>query len=155
MLRQGDEDKSVKTNSRIFVVGHNDSIENSLLEGLASRGFTQVLSNTTEKIDVLDQARTARFFKNVRPEYVFLGSIRSGGIGANLKYPAEFIYENCVAQNNVIHNAYEYKAKKLIYFTGSCAYPKAAPQPIKEECLFQGPLEETSLAYSTDRKSVV
>ena len=138
----------MKKNSRIFIVGHNDSIENSLLEGLASRGFTQVLSNTTDKIDVLNQARTAQFFKNVRPEYVFLGSIRSGGIGANLKYPAEFIYANCQAQNNVIHSAHANGAKKLLYFTGSCAYPALAKQPIKESSLLTGELEQSSGPYS-------
>ncbi len=136
-------------NSRILIVGHNDSIENSLYTHFTSHGIKQVFSNTKNKIDVLDQKKTERFFKDKAPEYVFLGSIRSGGIAANLKYPAEFIYENCVAQNNVIHGAFTHKARKLIYFTGSCAYPGVCRQPIKEEYLFGGPLEKSSEAYST------
>jgi GDP-L-fucose synthase len=138
----------MQKNARIFIVGHNDSVENSLLEGLTKRGFTQVETNGTARLDVLNQAKTAQFFKNYHPDYVFLGSIRSGGIGANMKYPAEFIYENCQAQNNVIHSAYKNNAKKLLYFTGSCAYPALAAQPIKESSLLTGELEKTSEPYS-------
>ena len=138
----------MQRNSRIFIVGHNDSIANSLRRHFASNGFKHIFSNTKDGIDVLNQAKVERFFKEARPEYVFLGSIRSGGIAANLKYPAEFIDENCAAQNNVIHAAHAHKAKKLLYFTGSCAYPKNARQPIKEEALLTGPLEETSAPYS-------
>ncbi|MBI3314560.1 MAG: GDP-L-fucose synthase [Candidatus Omnitrophica bacterium] len=134
--------------SRIFIVGHNDSIENSLWRHFTSGGFKHVFSNTKDRVDVLNQAKVHRFFKDARPEYVFLGSIRSGGIAANLKYPAEFIYENCAAQNNVIHAAHAHKAKKLLYFSGSCAYPKDARQPIVEGALLTGPLEATSAPYS-------
>ncbi len=138
----------MQRNSRIFIVGHNDSIENSLSRHFTSAGFKHVFSNTKDGVDVLNQTKVERFFKHTRPEYVFLGSIRSGGIAANLKYPAEFIDENCVAQNNVIHAAHAHKAKKLLYFTGSCAYPKDARQPIKEEALLTGPLEKISEPYS-------
>jgi GDP-L-fucose synthase len=138
----------MRRNSRIFIVGHNDSVDNSLKTYFKSRGFTSVFSNTANKIDLLNQNKLERFFKDVRPEYIFLGSIRSGGIVANQKQPAEFIYENLQAQTNVIHAAHVQKAKKLLYFTGSCAYPKEAKQPIKEESLLTGPLEETSEAYS-------
>ena len=135
-------------NSRIFIVGHNDAVENSLVSGLRCRGFKQVYSNHFSKINVLDGVKVAKFFKHVQPEYVFLGSIRSGGIGANLKMPAEFIYENCQAQNNVIHAAFTHKTQKLLYFSGSCAYPAKARQPIKEESLLTGPLELSSEPYS-------
>ncbi len=138
----------MQRNSRIFIVGHNDSIENSLRRHFTSGGFKHVFSNTKDRVDVLSQAKVQRFFKEARPEYVFLGSIRSGGIAANLKYPAEFIDENCAAQNNVIHAAYAHRAKKLLYFSGSCAYPKDAGQPIKEKALLTGPLEEISEPYS-------
>lgn len=134
--------------SRIFIVGHKDSVENSLLSHFLAQGFKQVFSNNKDGIDVLDQNRTVKFFKDVKPEYVFLGSIRSGGIAANQKHPAEFIYENCQAQNNVIHSAYLNAAKKLLYFTGSCAYPALAKQPIRETSLLSGPLEATSESYS-------
>lgn len=139
----------MRRDSRILIVGHMDSVENSLLSHFRSKGFKKVFSNNKDRIDVLSQARVERFFKDKRPEYVFLGSIRSGGIAANLKYPAEFIYENCQAQGNVIHAAWRHGAKKLLYFTGSCAYPALAKQPIKESSLLTGPLEPTSEAYST------
>ena len=138
----------MQKNARIFIVGHREAIENSLVSGLRCRGFKHVYSNHFNDIDVLDYSKTDKFFKSVRPEYVFLGSIRSGGIGVNLKMPAEFIFENCQAQNNVIHVAFTHKAKKLLYFTGSCAYPALARQPIKEESLLTGPLEESSAPYS-------
>ena len=138
----------MQRDSRIFIVGHKDSVENSLLAHFLSKGFKHVFSNNKNKVDVLNQSRTQKFFKDIRPEYVFLGSIRSGGIAANCKYPAEFIYENCQAQDNVIHAAYRNAAKKLLYFTGSCAYPALAKQPIKETFLLTGPLEQTSEAYS-------
>jgi len=138
----------VRRDPRVFIVGHKDSVENSLLAHFRSKGFKQVFSNNADSIDVLDQGKVEKFFKDARPEYVFLGSIRSGGIAANLKYPAEFIYENCQAQGNVIHAAYRNGAKKLLYFTGSCAYPAQAKQPIREDSLLTGPLEATSEAYS-------
>jgi GDP-L-fucose synthase len=135
-------------NSRIFIVGHQDSVENSLLAYFKSRGFPNVFSNNQNGIDVLNQSTVTKFFKTTKPAYVFLGSIRSGGIGANQQFPAEFIYENCQAQNNVIHAAYTNGTKKLLYFTGSCAYPTEARQPIKEGSLLTGPLESTSEPYS-------
>ncbi len=138
----------MQKNSRIFIVGHKEAIENSLVSGLRCRGFKHVYSNNFNHINVLDAAKVSKFFKAVRPDYVFLGSIRSGGIAANLRMPAEFIYENCQAQNNVIHAAHVYKTRKLLYFTGSCAYPAKARQPIKEDSLLTGPLEKTSEPYS-------
>ena len=135
-------------NSRIFIVGHKDSVENSLLAHFKAQGFKAVYSNNKNKINVLDQTKTAKFFKEIKPEYVFLGSIRSGGIAANLKSPAEFIYENSLSQTNVIHSALGNKVKKLLYFTGSCAYPAFAKQPIKESSLLSGKLEKSSEPYS-------
>ena len=134
--------------SRIFIVGHSDSVENSLLNYFMKHGFCHVFSSTKNKLDVLDQAKVRKFFKSNRPEYVFLGSVRSGGIQANQKFAAEFIYENLESQNNVIHAAYEGGVKKLIYLTGSCTYPKECRQPMKEEYLLTGELEATSEPYS-------
>ena len=143
-----DRMSSMHRNSSIFIVGHKDGIEHSLLAHFAARGFKNVFSNNKDNIDVLNQAKTAKFFKQVKPEYVFLGSFRSGGIAANQKYPGEFIHENCQAQNNVIHAAYLNGAQKLLYFASSCVYPKEAKQPIREGALLTGPLEETSEAYA-------
>lgn len=138
----------MQRDNRIFIVGHNDSVDNALLNYFHAQGYKQVIANIRDKIDVLNQSKVNRFFKTFKPEYVFLGSIRSGGIVANTKFPAEFIYENILAQSQVIHAAYENKAKKLLYFTGSCAYPSEAKQPIKESSLLTGPLESTSEPYS-------
>lgn len=138
----------MRQNSKIFIVGHNDSIENSLKKHFQAQGFAHVFSNSQDRINVSDRSRVESFFKKVRPEYVFLGSLRSGGIAANQKFPAEFIYENIQSQNLVIDAAYRYKAKKLLYFSSSCVYPKLAKQPIKETSLLTGPLEETSAPYA-------
>ena len=138
----------MKKNSRILIIGHNDSVDNSLCSYFSKGKYTNVFSNQQSKLNVLDQVQVVKFFKKEKPEYIFLGSIRSGGIVANQEHPAEFIYENIMAQSNVIHQAYLHQAKKLLYFTGSCAYPKEAKQPIKESSLLTGELEESSEAYS-------
>lgn len=138
----------MRQNSKIFIVGHNDSIENSLKMHFQSRGFSCVISNTQDCINVLNQSQVNNFFKKFKPEYVFLGSLRSGGIAANQKFPVEFIYENTQSQNLVIDAAYRWKVKKLLYFSSSCVYPKEAQQPIKESSLLTGRLEETSEPYA-------
>ncbi len=138
----------MQRNSRILIIGHQDSLENSLWNYFASKNYTYVTTNTRNRLDVLSQVGVCKFFKEVHPEYVFLGSIRSGGIAANQAHAAEFIYENLQAQNNVIHSAYEAKVKKLVYFAASCIYPKAAQQPIQENSLGTGVMEETSEPYS-------
>src|SRR5690348_2171610 len=130
----------MRHNSRIFIVGHNDSVENSLRGYFKAQGFTEVISNTQDRINVLDQGKVEIFFKRFKPEYVFLGSLRSGGIAANQQFPAEFIYENSHSQNLIIDAAYRWHVKKLLYFSSSCVYPKEAKQPIKETSLLTGPL---------------
>ncbi len=138
----------MRRNSKIFIVGHNDSIENSLKSHFQTQGFARFVSNTQDGIDVLDPRQVGNFFKKFKPEYVFLGSVRSGGIAANQRDPAEFIYENCQAQNLVIEAARQYKVKKLLYFSSSCVYPVNIKGPIKESFLLSGPLEPTSEAYA-------
>jgi len=138
----------VKSDSRIFIVGHNDSVENSLRGYFKSHGFTRVKSNTQDHVNVLDQSSVAAFFKKFKPEYVFLGSVRSGGIVANQKYPAEFLYENDLSQALIMEASYQSRVKKLLYFSSSCVYPKDAKQPMKESSFLTGALEETSAAYS-------
>ncbi len=135
-------------NSKILIVGHNDIIDKSLSDYFISQGFPFVYASAVIGLNVFDQKEVWDFFEAKRPEYVFLSSIRSGGIAANQKYPAEFIYSNLECQNNVIHTAYRYGIKKLLFLSGSCSYPKECPQPIKEESLLTGPLEVTSEAYS-------
>ncbi len=135
--------------SRILIIGHKDSLENSLWNYFASKKFSKVYTNSRHHLDVLSQKKVEEFFRKIKPEYIFLGSVRSGGIVANQNHPAEFIYENLAAQNNIIHSAHQFKAKQLVYFGASCVYPKDASQPIKESSLFKGLMESTSEPYST------
>ena len=113
-----------RNSTNLFIVGHNDSIENSLKKHFQAEGFHQVVSNTQDRINVLDQSKVTDFFKKFKPEYLFLGSLRSGGIAANQKFPAEFIYENTQSQNLVIDAAYRWKVKKLLYFPVPVCIPK-------------------------------
>lgn len=138
----------MRRDSKIFIVGHNDSVENSLRGYFQAQGFPHVISNTQEGINVLEQSKVRDFFKKFKPGYIFLGSLRSGGITANQKFPAEFIYENIQSQNLVIEAARLGGVKKLLYFSSSCVYPKEARQPIKESSLLTGPLEPTSEPYA-------
>ena len=138
----------MKKNSRILIIGHADAIENSLKDHFRAHRYPNIFSSSSLKTDWLDQKSVEKFFKARRPEYVFPGSIRSGGIAANQKYAAEFLYENLQCQTNVIHAAYRSGVKKLLYYSSSCAYPNDAKQPIREESLLSGVLEETSGPYS-------
>jgi len=135
-------------NAKILIVGHNDIIEKSLLHYFQSNGYKNISASSLIAPDVLNQSAISRFFENEQPDYVFLASTRSGGIAANQKYAAEFIYSNLESQNNIIHASYKFGVKKLLFFAGSCVYPKECPQPMKEEHLLAGPLEVTSEAYS-------
>ena len=135
-------------NSKIFIVGHGDILENSLVNYFRSRQFYQILSSSQLSLDVLNQNSVKSFFDAERPEYVFLASTGSGGIEANQRYAAEFLYNNLESQNNIINSAYQFGVKKLLYFMGSCAYPKESTQPIKEEYLLTGSLEKTSEPYA-------
>lgn len=134
--------------SRILIVGHADAVENSLTQYFKSNKYANVFSSSSVKVDFLNQKSVEKFFETKKPEYVFLGSLRSGGIAANQKYAAQFIYENLQCQNSIIHTAYTFKVKKLLYYGASCVYPKEARQPIKEESFLTGTLEETSEPYS-------
>lgn len=136
-------------NSRILIIGHADAVENSLTQYFKSNKYAHIFSSSSIKVDFLDQRSVEKFFKTKKPEYVFLGSLRSGGIAANQKYAAQFIYENLQCQNNVIHAAYTFKIKKLLYYGASCIYPKETRQPIREESFLTGTLEKTSEPYST------
>ncbi len=134
--------------SKIFIVGHNDIIEKSLLGYFRSHGFENVFSSSEMALNTTIQPSVYQFFSEQRPEYVFLTSTRSGGIDANQKYAAEFIYHNLESQNNILYAAHKFGVKKLLYVASSCVYPKECAQPIKEDYLLTGPLEVTSEAYS-------
>ncbi len=138
----------MKKNSKIYVAGHRGLVGSAIVRELERQGYSNILKRTRAELDLLDQAATESFFAKEKPEYVFCAAAKVGGIWANKNKKAEFIYENLQVQINLIHNAYKYKAKKLLFLGSSCIYPRQSPQPIKEEYLLTGPLEETNDAYA-------
>ncbi len=135
-------------NANILIVGHDDVIERSLLSYLTAGGYSNVVSSSKIALNASVQASVYEYFSVHKPDYVFLGSTQSGGIEANQKFAADFIYHNCEAQNNIIYAANNFGTKKLLYFASSCVYPKECPQPMPEELILTGTMESTSLPYS-------
>lgn len=135
-------------NARIFVAGHRGLVGSALLRDLQGRGYRHLLVRTHAELDLTDRVATERFFREERPEYVFLAAAKVGGIVANDTYPADFIRDNLAIQTNVIEAAWQSKVKRLLFLGSSCIYPRMAPQPMKETCLLTGPLEPTNRAYA-------
>lgn len=123
-------------------------VGSAILRKLQAEGYTNLITRTSAELDLRNQQAVADFFKQEKPEYVFLAAAKVGGIVANNTYRADFLYENLAIQNNVIHQAYENGVKKLLFLGSSCIYPKLAPQPLKEEYLLTGPLEPTNEPYA-------
>jgi GDP-L-fucose synthase len=134
-------------NSRIYVAGQTGLMGSALLRLLKAKSYSNIITRTRKSLDLTDQKAVDRFFAKEKPEYVFLAAARVGGIHANKTYPAEFIYQNTMIQTNVINSALKYKAKKLLNLSSSCIYPKKVKQPMKEDYLFTGDIEETNEAY--------
>jgi GDP-L-fucose synthase len=134
--------------SKIYVAGHTGMVGSAIVRKLELEGYTNLVLRSHQELDLLDQGAVRKFFEKEKPEYVFLAAAKVGGILANNTYRAQFIYENLQIQNNVIHSAYLYGVKKLLFLGSSCIYPKHAPQPIKEEYLLTGPLEPTNEPYA-------
>lgn len=134
--------------SRIYIAGHRGLVGSALVRNLEKQGYTNLIMRTFESLDLTDQDDVARFFKEEKPEYVFLAAAKVGGIHANNEFPADFIFQNLQIQNNIIHNAYLNGAKKLLFLGSSCIYPRDCDQPIKEEYFMTGPLEKTNEAYA-------
>ncbi|MBE3087305.1 MAG: GDP-L-fucose synthase [Bacteroidetes bacterium] len=135
-------------NDKIFVCGHRGMVGSSILRGLQKKGFNNLILRTSKELDLTIQADVDLFFQIEKPEYVFLAAARVGGILANNTYRAEFIYTNLQIQNNVIHSAWKYGVKKLLFLSSSCVYPRSCPQPMKEEYLWTGYLEPTNEPYA-------
>ncbi len=135
-------------NSKIYVAGHRGLVGSALKRKLDSKRYTNLILRNHKELDLTNQQAVNEFFEREKPEYVFLAAAKVGGIIANSTYPADFIYENLMIEANVIHAAFEYGVKKLLFLGSSCIYPKLAPQPLKEEYLLTGPLEETNEAYA-------
>lgn len=138
----------MKKNSKIYIAGHRGLVGSAIVRNLESNGFTNIITRTHAELDLTNQADVRKFFEEERPEYVFLAAAKVGGIHANNTYPADFIYDNLMIQNNVIKAAHDFKVTKLLFLGSTCIYPKMAPQPIKEEYLLTGALEETNEAYA-------
>ncbi len=135
-------------NSKIYVAGHRGMVGSAIVKDLENKGFTNILCRTSSELNLIDQKAVAEFFELEKPEYVFLAAAKVGGIVANELYKADFIYENILIQSNVIHQCYKNKVKKLLFLGSTCIYPKLAPQPLKEEYLLTGLLEETNESYA-------
>jgi GDP-L-fucose synthase len=134
--------------SKIYIAGHRGMVGSALVRNLSQKGYTNIITRTSAELDLRDQAAVASFFATDKPEYVFLAAAKVGGILANNTFRADFIYENIMIQSNVIHQAYNAGVRKLMFLGSSCIYPKLAPQPLKEEYLLTGPLEQTNEPYA-------
>ncbi len=134
--------------SRIYVAGHRGLVGSAITRALRAKGFDHLIERTRQELDLRDQIAVSEFFRETAPEYVFLAAAKVGGIHANDTYPAEFIHDNLLIQNNVIDAAYRQNARKLLFLGSSCIYPKMCPQPMKEEHLLTGPLEPTNEWYA-------
>lgn len=139
----------MKKGSKIFVAGGQSGlVGTAIVRALKTQGFINIIVKTRKQVDLLDQRQVDLFFQKEKPEYVFLAAALVGGIMANKTHKADFIYNNLLIQNNVIHSSWKYNIKKLLFLGSSCIYPKLAPQPIKETSFMTGPLEETNEAYA-------
>ncbi|MDR5804225.1 GDP-L-fucose synthase [Caballeronia sp. LZ001] len=134
--------------ARIFVAGHRGMVGSALVRRLNKAGYRNIVTRTKAHLDLTDQGAVNLFFEEEHIDVVFLAAARVGGILANSTMPASFIYENLAIQTNVIHAACRWNVSKLVFFGSSCIYPKACPQPIKEEYLLQSALEPTNEAYA-------
>jgi GDP-L-fucose synthase len=138
----------MEKNAKIYVAGHTGMVGSALVRNLKKEGHNNIIGKTIEEMDITNQAVMEAYFEKEKPEYVILAAARVGGIVANNTYRAEFIYQNLMMQNNIIHQSYVHGVKKLLFLGSSCIYPKLAPQPLKEEYLLTGLLEETNEPYA-------
>jgi GDP-L-fucose synthase len=138
----------MEKSAKIFVAGHRGMVGSAIVRKLQSAGYNNLTLRTSVELDLRNQSQVEQFFGSEKPEYVFLAAAKVGGILANNTYRADFLYENLMIESNVIHQSYVHKIKKLLFLGSSCIYPKLAPQPLKEEYLLSGFLEETNEPYA-------
>lgn len=134
--------------SKIYVAGHRGMVGSAIVRSLEGQGYTNLAVRTSGELDLRRQEEVERFFTEEKPEYVFLAAAKVGGIMANSKYPADFMYDNMMMEMNVIHEAWKNQCRKLLFLGSSCIYPKQAPQPMAESCLLTSALEPTNEAYA-------
>lgn len=138
----------MELNSKIYVAGHRGMVGSAIVKDLESKGYTNIIFRTSSELNLIDQKAVANFFENEKPEYVFLAAAKVGGIIANNTLRADFLYENIMIQSNVIYQSYKTGVKKLLFLGSTCIYPKLASQPLKEDYLLTGLLEETNEPYA-------
>ncbi|CAM4184146.1 GDP-L-fucose synthase [Pedobacter westerhofensis] len=138
----------MEKSAKIYIAGHRGMVGSAIHRKLVKEGYSNIITRTSAELDLRDQQAVTDFFELEKPEYVFLAAAKVGGIVANNTYRADFLYENLAIQNNVIHQAYKTDVKKLMFLGSSCIYPKLAPQPLKEDYLLTGLLEETNEPYA-------
>ncbi len=138
----------MEKDSKIYLAGHTGLVGSALMRNLLKNGYKNIITRTIDEFNLINQHEVADFFKKEKPEYVFIAAAKVGGIVANNTYRGQFIYENLMIQNNVIHHAYLNKVKKLLFLGSSCIYPKNSPQPLKEKYLLTDVLEYTNEPYA-------
>ena len=138
----------MEKDSKIYIAGHTGMVGSAIVRKLKLEGYSNLILRTSKELDLINQQSVINFFEREKPEYVFLAAAKVGGIEANNTYRAQFLYENMMIQNNVIHQSYVQGVKKLLFLASSCIYPKLAQQPIKEAYLLTGELEFTNEPYS-------
>lgn len=138
----------MEANAKIFIAGARGMVGSAIARALRGQGHNELLTPGRQELDLKNSAEVRAFFARERPAYVFVAAAKVGGILANDSYPADFLYDNLVIEANVIHAAYEFGVKKLLFLGSTCIYPKMAPQPLKEEYLLTGPLEPTNEWYA-------
>ncbi len=138
----------MEKNSKIYVAGHRGMVGSAIVRELHRQGYDNIVTRTHAELDLTDQKAVQAFFEEERPEYVFLAAAKVGGIIANSKAPADFMYDNMMLEMNVIHSAWKSGVKKLEFLGSSCIYPRLAPQPMPESCLLTSSLEQTNEAYA-------
>ena len=139
---------SMNLNDKIYIAGHGGLVGSAVVRQLEERGFTNLLMRTHKELDLTNQVSVQTLFKNEQPDYVILAAGKVGGIYANNTYPADFIYQNIMIEANVIHAAYEYKVKRLLFLGSTCIYPKAVEQPMREDAILTNTLEPTNEPYA-------
>ena len=143
-----DPHTTMRPSDRIYVAGHRGMVGSAIVRRLRAEGFENLILRTSAELDLRRQSETEAFFREERPDFVFLAAAKVGGIHANNTFRAEFLYDNLQIQNNLIHGAWQHGVKKLLFLGSSCIYPRMAPQPLKEEYLLTGELEQTNEPYA-------
>lgn len=138
----------MERNSKIYIAGHKGLVGSALWKTLQTKGYTNLVGRSINELNLMDAVAVDQFFAEEKPEYVILAAAKVGGIVANNTYRGQFIYENLMIQNNVIHSAYVHGVRKLLFLGSTCIYPKQAPQPMPEDCLLTSPLEYTNEPYA-------